>query len=1211
MQKSYTFGLNAEPLQNPSATDFEVLVNKAGSTQNHNPYGTSYFNNPAMMAMTSGSDRVTSIPSPYARMHITDIAFREMMAGSGVLNSTAQQAHFNEMSGDYLRAMSHCLDIYEMLFHFTDLDLIDKGITVKKIDLVTLNDNRYQKLLQDNAHLRSFVETLDLFRESYMRTIRDKAPRNYKFDFTQLYIFKYRGKTFAATSPFTGFFAKADCDLSNVNLSVTWQFGNQKKTHELLTNTPNEWLSIKDRDPEFINFLYLLLHDSQLDKVFTHLYAAVEACVPNLANLQNVSFAQQYPQFNFNSMVLPQIAGNTQNVSYIRPDGLDSSYLEYLLYLREPVDLSISAEAYATSIQNRVFPEGSNNLVPWIGVNDFLSDALIILPYDINDNYYAISYEDENFKLHRRCLLPLKRQALEYLDIATVANQLYIKKYSREHYSVTLTLNLTTGGTVELRRDYYDIDDDNYAFPNGALKDLQDDDRHFAFGIYPFVRSDKFENIYKVLFYNDFKWPEGFNPKTDDKLYDLSFYYLDAQNRATKYDPRTSIKENQSNKADNFFGVNTHYYHVANSTQVEDKYISINFAELSLTLVKNPKSGNPELVTATAIIAPVYHEVAYNPGTTNIAVDLGTSNTFIAYQHQGENVREISTIHQQPDWNEFTLMNCTCNDPSANNDNRDDLYLRTTDDANKNADDLCLPAQLCEFIPTRIKQSSDVKEHGYHFPIPSIINNLRINGQTQNGFNDRIALVHSAIPFAYYTIGKRQDNPANHYDAISTGQFKWFYGMDDYGIYNFNQVRQADFEAFLRELMFIVRSHMLCRGIDLDQCTLLWTYPLSFQLPLVDQYKASWNKVYCQYFNPSLLDTYGNVINPLALGAVVKYTNESRSPIYECISNPALTNHLTVLMDIGGGSTDVIGYKKNQPQFITSFGFAGNALYLGGSMNHSAQSNNGNAVQNYMRGFVKQIIGQQFHSSSNLNGTHPIDSDADINTLMNYGFTQDPKNFTAMFNSAPLQFMLQLHNAALIYHTAQLCKLESPDETPVSIFLTGNGSKLFLLNRNYTSLFNDIVSKVYGKDAKISISSPNDPKAATAYGSLKGCLMDGPTALQFNENSTSSQVVMLGDDSTIFEMDNQNGSAQVAGSQDELLRQVKKNVQNFIHLFFECYKGQAPIFTEEEVLEKLDFGTDNDSKLNFGSTLSDSMFFQYISLLMEQLSISICQKYHL
>lgn len=1208
MQQSYTFGLNAEPLQTPTATDFLKLTNQAGSAQNHNPYGTSYFNDPAMMAMTEGSDRVTSIPSPYARMHITDIAFREMMAGNG-----NQQAHFNSMSGDYLRAMSHCLDIYEMMFRFNQLDLIDKGVTVKKIDLVTGNDARYQDLLSKNGNLKKFVETLDLFRRSYMQTIRGKAPQNYHFDFTKLYIFKHQGRTFASTSPFTGFFAKADCDLTNAGLAVTWEQNGQRKEHRLLTNTPNEWLSIQHRAPAFIEFLYLLLRDTGLDRVFCHLAEAVKACVPNAVALQNVMFSAKYPEFNFNNLVLPQIAGN-MNVSYIRPDGLDCSYLEYLLYLREPVDLAISEKAYQTSIQNRVFPEGSTNLVPWIGVNDFLSDALFILPYDINENYYAIEYEDEHLHRHRRCLLPLKRQALEYLDINTVANKLFVKKYSKGHYSVTLTLDLTTGGKVELRRDYYDINEEECAFPNGALKDLQDDDRHFAFGIYPFVRSDRFKNIYKVLFYNDFKWPEGFTPKPTDVLYGLDFYYLDQNNRAQKYDTRTSVVENQTNKADDFFNVNTHYYHVADNKQVNGNYICINFAEMSLTLVKNPKSGNPKLITATAIIAPVYHDVALKPGTTtNIAVDLGTSNTFIAYQHEGGAVREISTIHKQPDWNEFTLMNCTCQDPSAIAENRDDLYLRTTDDPARNADNVCLAAQLCEFVPTRIKQSSDQREYGYHFPIPSVINNLRINGETSATFTDRIALVHSAIPFAYYTIGQRKNNSANTYDAISTGQFKWFYGKDDYGMYSFDKSSQANFEAFLRELMFIVRSHMLCQGYDLDQCRLIWTYPLSFQDPLVQQYKAAWDKVYCQYFNPSLLDTSGNISDWKALDNVVKYTNESRSPIYECIQNPALTNHLTVLMDIGGGSTDVIGYKKNQPEFITSFGFAGNALYLGGSMNHSVKSNNGVEVENYMRASVKKLVDNRtFENRTGMGGTHPIDPDvSDINTLMNFGFSQDPVNFNALFNSNHLQFMLQFHNAALIYQTAQLCKIKSPDEMPVAFFLTGNGSKLFFLNKSYKDLFTSIVSTVYGQNAKFSISTPNDPKAATAFGSLKGSQMTDSSALKFNEDSTNKQVVMLGDDSSILDMDQNDGSASVMESQNVLLDKVKANVKKFIDVFYQCFKGQAPVFSKEEMLEMLDFGTDGDSKLNFGAQLSDSMFFQYISLLMEQMSIRICQKYNL
>ena len=92
-----------------------------------------------------------------------------------------------------------------------------------------------------------------------------------------------------------------------------------------------------------------------------------------------------------------------------------------------------------------------------------------------------------------------------------------------------------------------------------------------------------------------------------------------------------------------------------------------------------------------------------------------------------------------------------------------------------------------------------------------------------------------------------------------------------------------------------------------------------------------------------LLNANGQIINQRDIDNLVKYTNESRSPIYECMTNPGAANLLTVLMDIGGGSTDVIGYFQNEPQFVTSFGFAGNALYLGGSMNHKDFANTNNS----------------------------------------------------------------------------------------------------------------------------------------------------------------------------------------------------------------------------------------------------------------------------
>ena len=1202
MQKSYIFGLNAEQLHDATANDFVELRNVAGGTENHNPYGAGYFNDPSQMALTQDNAKVTSIPSPYARMHITDIAFRELMAGVGVMDAHAIRDHINNMSGDYLRAMSHCLDIYEMMFHFNELDLIDKGITIKKIELVSKRDGKYRDLLQRNPNLSCFIDTLDLFRQRYLQDIRDRHVPAYKFDFSQMYIFKYNGKTFAATSPFTGFFAKADCDLTNAELSVTWENNGMQYVHKLFTNTPKEWLGIKERDPKFLEFLYLLLKDN-LGKIFKHLFEAVKACIPDVRTLENESFAAHYPKFNFGEEVLPQIAGNTRNLSYIRPDGLDCSYLKYLLYLSKPVDLSISETAYEKDINDRVFPEGTDNRVPWIGVNDFLSDTLIVLPYDINENYYAATYIDENNNSHRRCLLPLKRDALNYLEIDVIENSIFVKKYSDSHYAVTLRLNLNTGGKVDLRRDYYDIEDKNCNFPNGVLKDLQNANHHFAFGIYPFVRSTRYMNIYKVLFYNDFKWPNGY--RGNGKPYDLTFYYFDNNHIAQPYAKDTNVTENQTNKADTDFNVNTHYYHVENETTIpnendREEFVAIDFAELSLSVVKNPNSGNPLEIKGTAIIVPKYHPVAFSGGDTTIAVDLGTSNTYLAYQHTAGNVleepKEISTIHQG--WNEFTLMNCYCtqNDRhDACDANRQDLYLRTDD--KKKLDDVCLPAQLCEFIPTKIKRNEDNTIQGYKFPIPSIINNLRVNGVRDLNYTNRLPLVHSSIPFAYYSIGKRPDTEANSYDAMSNGEFKWFYVKDQNGNFNFDNVKKSDFESFVNELLFITRSHMLCCGYELENCSLIWTYPLSFQQQLLSFYKQTWDLTYCKYFNRMLLNANGQIINQRDIDNLVKYTNESRSPIYECMTNPGAANLLTVLMDIGGGSTDVIGYFQNEPQFVTSFGFAGNALYLGGSMNHKDFAN----TNNYMRRYVQRNCQTVFNVAAQIDGVKRIDANAPINTLMNYGFSEEPVMFNALFNNASVQFMLQFHNAAIYYHTAQLCKISKSDEVPDEIYLTGNGSNLLRCCQD-PSLPKRIFSKVYGQACdRIKITFVQRPKAATTLGALKG----NRSNLQFNENSASKQVKMLGDENSIYSVNPLQPQINIEDAKEKM-NAVRNNVLNFIDVFYDSYQG-TPNFDKNEVLDCMRY-VDGDQMLSFDPYLANSMFFQYISLLMEQLSIKICQR---
>ena len=218
--EKYKFGIIAEKVSAQTATDFDVT--------GVNPYSSAYFDDPKHMSVCRDIGRITSIPSPYARMHITDLAFKEANCGSATMNRGLMQRR--ALSADYNRAMSHCLDIYELLFNADRINLQELGITLHKLDLVSTHSilPNIQALFQDQfgrpTRLKSYIQTLDLFRDEYVNTLRDIAQRNdvrgYSFDFTSLYILKYNGKTFASTSPFTGFYAKSDCDLSELGLEV-------------------------------------------------------------------------------------------------------------------------------------------------------------------------------------------------------------------------------------------------------------------------------------------------------------------------------------------------------------------------------------------------------------------------------------------------------------------------------------------------------------------------------------------------------------------------------------------------------------------------------------------------------------------------------------------------------------------------------------------------------------------------------------------------------------------------------------------------------------------------------------------------------------------------------------------------------------------------------------------------------------------------------
>lgn len=1160
MATKKSFGFERNDIESTSVQDFVQYSMADGDRYNPLrkellPHRSNYY---------QGS--ITSIPSPYARMHVTDIAFEELTSGIGIYSNQQMAKKGEQLSEDYTRAISHCLDIYELLFYADGLNLKEAGITIHKIKLWHLNDrltNReFLNLVGDNDNntqtaLGSYIQTLDLYRDQYMEDINRRKKllnpnQKFKFDFSSLYIFKHRNKTFAATSPFTGFFAKADCDLSDINLSVRRNNGQQ---HKLLTSDNTDYASFDSRDNLFKEFMYELFREVGLDKIYINLFNVIKNdsyITANQTRLDHQLFStdSRFKKFNIGGNDLLQKIEGVD--AFVRPDGIDCSYLKFLLYQVEPADLTIPQISYLESdISKRQFPEGSGQFIKWLGANDILSDALFVLPYEINEEYKAITYYDENDgKNKRRCLIPIKTQVLDYIGLQSLIDNMELIKRNDNSYLLRLTIHLQNGGTVVLRREYFM---ENMGFPYGKVV-CGEDMKPFAFGIYPFVHSDSFNNIYKVLFYNAF-----------ERVCSVDYYVNDNTNLHYVLMQPTNIHHNTTNKlsnVNNALPANCNYYN-----------LDVNGDRLAFANIFINSIGN-------ALIVPEIKVVPMHAGETIIAVDLGTSNTYVAYTHQPEGmsvepIHDINTHHG--DWNELIFMNKRCErneDPNAQDKNRDDLYLNQEGVVSHE----CLSAQLSEFIP------SQIGEGGYTFPIPSAVNMLRIDDARVAPPTKIIPLVNSSIPFAYYEIGTRKSGGTlGILDAVSDGSdFKWFCTKNAHGMWSLDATKQHQFEAFMQELLFILRSNMLSMGYDLNSCKVIWSYPLSFAGTLVSTYQQLWNKYFSLYFNH--------------LTANVIKTNESLTPIYYCETILATGGNLSLLVDIGGGSTDIIGYKDDTPQFITSFGFAGNALYLEGSMNNSIDMNT-TLLKRLLKAWDQEGRITTFSRNTG-NDTQPISIDSKVSVLMNYGFSTDAENFSRIFDDDPMRLLLSLHNAAIMYQIAQLCKL-SEQEIPLNIYLTGNGSKLLKLNHDLDRMFKAVFQFVYGIEANhLNIQSPMNPKYATAQGALKGI----HSHMAINDDANEQSKIMLGDGEHIY-------SSTVVTLSDDLLTNnnykslVKENVRNFLQFWYsQLDLNLKQQISEGELLNILEIIATNQKLTIQGGVFSDSLFFQYISLIMEVLS---------
>src|SRR5690554_253824 len=143
---------------------------------------------------------VTSIPSPFAQLHLFETAFE-------FINKeyrTTKDASVFMGKTTYHKYISHCLDIYEILFSYETLKL--KGV----IDISVWDVSELKDLAKEsNPGRKSVAETLQIFISNYNKDERfnDCGVKGAFNKFTLIY---YKNDIIAGTSPYTGFFTVGD-----------------------------------------------------------------------------------------------------------------------------------------------------------------------------------------------------------------------------------------------------------------------------------------------------------------------------------------------------------------------------------------------------------------------------------------------------------------------------------------------------------------------------------------------------------------------------------------------------------------------------------------------------------------------------------------------------------------------------------------------------------------------------------------------------------------------------------------------------------------------------------------------------------------------------------------------------------------------------------------------------------------------------------------
>lgn len=458
-----------------------------------------------------------------------------------------------------------------------------------------------------------------------------------------------------------------------------------------------------------------------------------------------------------------------------------------------------------------------------------------------------------------------------------------------------------------------------------------------------------------------------------------------------------------------------------------------------------------EVAGRRGVILPKFDVREMKDTVFTFAVDFGTTNTHVEF---------ITSEDRQP--KPFTIDTdvqiATLHDPAFPEQDTSFNGTRATPIAELVIQEL-MPERLGETYLCKFPQRTALIENRPNF-----------SGENLYGFGD------FNIGFLY-----EKNHISKDEYTISTN-LKW-------SDFSKNVKAQKRIEGFLQSLLLLIRNKVLLNGGNLAQTELLWFYPLSMVENQRNYFEGLWNKLYSETISKE---------------RVPRKVPESIAPFYWYSrggggSQPITSNlYPAALIDIGGGTSDIVIFEQNEPNLLTSVRFAANSIFGDGFARDGAAARNG-----FVRKYDPEV---SHHLASNFNklsqaynaikeGNHSEDIVAFYFSLKNNRDLREKAAYDfndRLANDADMKIVPLVFYTALIYHVARLMKANGK-QFPRYIAFSGTGSKVLdiLTPRNVALadlaklIFEDVYGEPYHADGLDIVRERNSPKESTCKGGLK------------------------------------------------------------------------------------------------------------------------------